>query len=207
MASALHHRVLVLNRLWQAVHVCSVQRAIALLCMDHACVVRAESDYITTFSFDEWILYGPDVADGDVLRTVSRPIPVPRVILLVDFDRLPRREVRLTRRRVLERDRHTCQYCRREFDSKQLNIDHVVPRQRGGKTRWNNVVCSCLPCNTRKANRTPEEAGMHLLRKPEKPHWRPVFELKHSSGAHSSWRHFIDPSHWELSATPQYAGI
>ena len=82
---------------------------------------------------------------------------------------MPKKEVKFTRHNIFERDKNTCQYCGRVFDRKDLNLDHVIPRDRGGPTTWENIVCSCIECNTQKANRTPQEAGMHLIRKPKRP--------------------------------------
>ena len=105
----------------------------------------------------------------ETIATVSFKIRVPRVILLVLFDRLPKKEVKFTRHNIFERDRNTCQYCGGVYERKDLNLDHVIPRDRGGPTTWENIVCSCIRCNTQKANRTPQEAGMHLVRKPKRP--------------------------------------
>ena len=103
------------------------------------------------------------------VTTISFKIRIPRVIVLLVFDRLPKKEVKFTRHNVFERDKNTCQYCGQLFDRSDLNLDHVVPRDRGGTTTWENVVCSCIPCNTRKGNRLPREAHMSLIRKPKRP--------------------------------------
>ncbi len=93
------------------------------------------------------------------------------------FDRLPKKEVKFTRHNIFERDRNTCQYCGQVFERKDLNLDHVIPRDRGGPTTWENIVCSCIHCNTQKANRTPQEAALHLVRKPKRPKWRPFVQV------------------------------
>lgn len=190
-------RVLVLNRLWQAINTCSVERAVTLLYTGHAQVVSANAGNFNTFSFSEWCHLHQDQADEDCIRSISIRIPVPRIIVLLFFDRFPRKEVRFTRNNLFERDRNTCQYCGQRFDRKELNIDHVVPRQRGGRTTWTNVVCSCIECNRRKGSRTPEEANMHLIRAPRKPRWRPFIELQFGEVDHQ-WRHFIDLAYWNV---------
>ena len=162
MAEALTQPVLVLNRLWQAVNVCSAERALALLYTGHAQVVYEDAGAFNTFSFTEWCDFAEGHEGHEVVRTISLRIPIPRIILLLFFDRLPNKDVKFTRHNIFERDRNMCQYCGKRFDRKDLNIDHVVPRQRGGQTTWTNVVCSCVDCNRRKRNRTPEEAGMKL---------------------------------------------
>jgi 5-methylcytosine-specific restriction endonuclease McrA len=191
-------RVLVLNRLWQAVNTCSVERAIALLYVGHAQVVYEDDGDFNTFSFSQWCDLSRQHQGDDLLHTISMRIRIPRIIVLAFFDRLPKKEVKFTRNNLFERDKNTCQYCGKKFDRKDLNIDHVVPRQRGGLTTWTNVVCSCIPCNRRKGSRTPEEANMHLINVPRKPRWRPFVEIKFLQGADHSWRHFVDLAYWNV---------
>ncbi len=198
MSSTLQDHVLVLNRLWQAINVCTVERALALLYTGHAQVVYRDDDGFNTFSFDEWQDFSDHCNENDVVKTISIRIRIPRIILLMFFDRMPNKEVKFTRHNIFERDKNTCQYCGVKFDRNELNIDHVVPRQRGGLTTWTNVVCSCLPCNGRKANRSPEEAGMRLIRKPKKPRWRPFLQIQFVKTADHSWRHFLDLAYWNV---------
>ena len=198
MSSTLQDHVLVLNRLWQAINVCTVERALALLYTGHAQVVYRDDDGFNTFSFDEWQDFSDHCNENDVVRTISIRIRIPRIILLMFFDRMPNKEVKFTRHNIFERDKNTCQYCGVKFDRNELNIDHVVPRQRGGLTTWTNVVCSCLSCNGRKANRSPEEAGMRLIRKPKKPRWRPFLQIQFVKTADHSWRHFLDLAYWNV---------
>jgi len=199
MNFALNQQVLVLNRLWQAVNVCSVRRALTLLFEGHAQVVLSDGDGdFRTFSFQQWRDFSVATGDAESIHTVSFRIQVPRVILLMVFDRLPKKEVKFTRHNIFERDRNTCQYCGQELDRKDLNLDHVIPRDRGGPTTWENIVCSCIPCNTRKANRTPFEAAMRLIRKPKRPKWRPFIQVNIGCPMHSSWRHFLDLAYWNV---------
>ena len=107
-------------------------------------------------------------------------------------------EVKFTRHNIFERDQNTCQYCGRAFDRTDLNLDHVIPRDRGGPTTWENIVCSCVECNTRKANSTPQEAGMSLIRKPKRPKWRPFVQINFTLHRHDSWKHFIDLAYWNV---------
>jgi 5-methylcytosine-specific restriction endonuclease McrA len=198
MRNVLNENVLVLNRLWQAINVCTVERAFTLLYMGHAEVVTEASGNFQTFDFHEWRDVTRDHAGEDVVRTVSFKIKIPRVIMLLFFDRLPHKEVKFTRHNIFERDRNTCQYCAKHFDRRELNLDHVVPRDRGGTTTWENIVCACIPCNTRKANRTPTEAGMHLIKKPKRPKWRPFVNVTLGAVAHDSWKHFLDLAYWNV---------
>ena len=194
----LDRHVLVLNRLWQAVNVCTVERALSLLFMGHAQVVDPSNDGFNTYSFHEWRDFSGEAAEEDFVRSVSVRIRIPRIILLLFFDRMPNKEVKFTRQNVFERDKNTCQYCGKKFERKDLNIDHVVPRQHGGLTTWTNVVCSCIECNSRKANRTPEQARMLLIRRPKKPRWRPFLEIQFSKSHDHSWRHFLDLAYWNV---------
>ena len=200
MDLALNQQVLVLNRLWQAVNVCSVRRALTLLFEGHAHVVFSTGDGdFRTFDFKQWHdLSSTMPPHEENIRTVSFRLRVPRVILLAVFDRLPRKEVKFTRHNIFERDKNTCQYCGQVFDRKDLNLDHVIPRDRGGPTTWENIVCSCVPCNTRKSNHTPSECGMHLIRKPKKPKWRPFVQINFGVEYHDSWKHFLDLAYWNV---------
>lgn len=199
MSSFLNQQVLVLNRLWQAVNVCSARRALSLLFEGHAQVVFGMPDgSFETFNFTEWTDFSQQTPHPESIHTVSFRIRVPRVILLLFFDRLPKKEVKFTRHNIFERDQNTCQYCGRVFDRKDLNLDHVIPRDRGGPTTWENIVCSCVPCNTLKANRTPQEAGLHLIRKPKRPKWRPFIQVNFGLACHDSWKHFVDLAYWNV---------
>lgn len=200
MSNALTEQVLVLNRLWQAVNVCSVRRALTLLFEGHAQVVFGAGDGdFRTLDFKQWRDVSAADPDADAaVHTISFRIRVPRVILLLGFDRLPKKEVKFTRHNIFERDRNTCQFCGKVFDRKDLNLDHVIPRDRGGPTTWENIVCSCIPCNTRKANRTPAEASMRLVRKPKRPKWRPFVQVSFGTTMHDSWKHFLDLAYWNV---------
>ncbi len=199
MTSHLNQHVLVLNRLWQAVNVTTVRRALTLLFQGHAQVVLSQKDgSFQTFNFTQWHTLSLQQPHDESIHTVSVRIRVPRVILLAMFDRLPKKEVKFTRHNIFERDKNTCQYCGKHFDRRDLNLDHVTPRDRGGPTTWENIVCSCIGCNTRKGNRTPREADMRLIRKPKKPRWRPFLQINFNLSQHDSWKHFIDLAYWNV---------
>jgi 5-methylcytosine-specific restriction endonuclease McrA len=199
MSSFLNQQVLVLNRLWQAVNICTARRALSLLFEGQAEAVLNDSDgSFQTYNFSQWRNVSAHESNAECISTVSFKIRVPRVILLIMFDRLPKKEVKFTRHNIFERDRNTCQYCGKILDRKDLNLDHVIPRDRGGPTTWENIVCSCIPCNTRKANRTPQEAGMHLIHKPKRPKWRPFIQVNLGQHDHESWKHFLDVAYWNV---------
>ena len=199
MQSALDTPVLVLNRLWQAVNTCSAKRAFTLLYQGHAQVVStAPGNEIVTHDFDSWQDFSNQNPDTEMVQTISMKIRIPRIIVLMLFERLPKKEVKFTRHNVFERDNNTCQYCGVLFSRDSLNLDHIMPRDRGGQTTWENIVCSCIPCNTRKGNRLPHEAGMALIRKPKRPKWQPFIHISLTTQPHESWKHFLDIAYWNV---------
>ena len=123
---------------------------------------------------------------------------MPEVILLRTFNGFFRHEVRFSRRNIFERDKQTCQYCGKYFGKPDLTLDHVIPRSKGGRDTWENLVLACVRCNVRKANRTPEEAGMPLLRRPAKPTWLPKLGARTPSGDLMSWQRFLDAAYWDV---------
>ena len=186
--------VLVLNRLYQPVHVTSVRRALILLYRGAA---KAVDEQYQTFDFESWAELAAAV-HHESIGTIRKRIRVPRVILLQAYDHLPRARVRFSRLNIYARDRNTCQYCGKHPPRAELNLDHVIPRSRGGVTSWENVVCSCIACNTRKGNRLPHEAHMTLIRRPKRPKWRPFVHVTFTSQHHESWRHFVDLAYWNV---------
>lgn len=149
----------------------------------------------------DWIDFSasnPPLEAVETVHTPTRTIRLPRVILLTFFDKLPCKELKLTRGNVFDRDKNTCQYCSRVLPREQLNLDHVIPRDAGGKTTWENIVCSCIRCNTRKANRLPHEAHMRLVRKPVRPKWRPVISLVLGARERERWKDFLDLAYWNV---------
>lgn len=193
--AVLNTKVLVLNRSFLPVHITSVRRAFTLLYQGVAHAVDAE---YRTFDFESWASLSAAMHD-DTVGLVNRVIRVPRVILLLAYDRVPRRQVRFSRINIYARDKSTCQYCGRKFPRSDLNLDHVVPRSQGGLSRWDNVVCSCHTCNHRKGGRTPEQAGMKLLRVPRRPEWTPFMLEAFSLRRYREWVPFlstVDVSYW-----------
>lgn len=192
-ASVLNTKVLVLNRAYLPVHITSVRRAMALLYQD---IARAVDEQYRTFDFASW---SDLAAKEDSIGLVGRAIRVPRVILLVAYDRVPRRYVRFSRFNIFARDQNLCQYCGRQFPRSELNLDHVVPRSKGGKSVWENVVCSCLRCNRLKGGNTPAEAGMRLIRLPFRPQWTPFMTETFSLRRYKEWLPFlsaVDAAYW-----------
>jgi hypothetical protein len=134
MQSTLETPVLVLNRLWQAVNTCSAKRAFTLLYQGHAQVVStAPGNEFVTHDFASWQDFSNENPDREMVQTISMKIRIPRIIVLLMFERLPKKEVKFTRHNVFERDANTCQYCGIVFSRDSLNLDHIMPRDRGGQ--------------------------------------------------------------------------
>ena len=186
--------VLVLNSVFQAVQVTTVRRAFRLFYAGRA---RAVTPDFATWDFENWCDLPAGIED-DVIATPRRAIRIPRVIQLLSYDRVPRREVRFTRRNIFFRDRNRCQYCWKIFPQVELNLDHVVPLSRGGLSSWENVVCACVACNSRKGNRTPHEAGMTLHRLPRRPAGHPVVRAGWLGPRYEEWRTFLDVAYWNV---------
>ena len=145
----LNYPVLVLNQNYEPLNICQVRRAIGLILNGKAEVIQNNSS---------------------IVRSPTFSMISPSVVRLAHMVKRPRPLARLTRQRVFSRDDYTCQYCGRQ--SRELTLDHVVPRYRGGEHSWENVVSACKSCNQRKAGRTPQEAKMKLLHKPFRPSGR-----------------------------------
>lgn len=160
--------VLVLNQNYEPLNVCHPRRALVLLDGGKAEVLEL---------------------DGVVFRSPSRSWRVPSVIRLNHLIKRPRPRVRLTRREVFLRDQHTCQYC--GVHTKDLTLDHVVPKHRGGRHQWENLVSACRNCNHRKGGRTIEEAKMSLRRLPFEPRATPQYLFQQYLEINEAWRKFI----------------
>jgi 5-methylcytosine-specific restriction endonuclease McrA len=167
-------QVLVLNKSWMAIATTAPMRALSLAYRGHARFV--DSTTYEVFDWDNWLLaHNRPVSDGDGghvpgwVRTPRMLIRLPHVITLATYGGVPTRTLPFSRRLLYRRDDHKCQYCGHAPGTRQLTIDHVMPRSRGGPTDWLNCVVACVQCNVRKGARTPEEAGIPLTRKPYRP--------------------------------------
>jgi len=160
-------KVLVLNASYEPLNITSWRRAVVLLLKGKAEQVEHNG------------------------RVVYHNIPLPTVIRLRHYIKVPYKEIPLTRKNILHRDSHACQYC--GYTGEELTLDHVVPRSRGGGEFWENMVTACVRCNIKKGNRTPKEANMPLRQVPRRPHSSLYFEVtKHvKSGVHQEWRKYV----------------
>jgi 5-methylcytosine-specific restriction endonuclease McrA len=130
------------------------------------------------------------------IHTPTMAVRVPDVIQLVEYNRIPRQEVQLSRRSIYERDKGTCQYCGRRVPISEYTMDHVLPRSRGGVTSWENIVVSCARCNARKGDRTPAEARMSLQSVPVKPKWATPLGIRLGQRMNASWKKFLHKNYW-----------
>ena len=180
--------MLLLNRHYAPVSVTSARRGMVLLFGGAALALDEDG---AAHDFSKWRTL--PVRDGDDhLPVVGGRLRIPRVLHLTRYDRAPRFGVRLTRRNLLLRDAYRCQYCGEEPGVRELNVDHVLPRSRGGRDSWDNLVISCRPCNLRKGKRTPAEAGMSLLCTPSKPGWTTAAHIVLTTRTpFSEWRPFL----------------
>ncbi len=200
---ALSSSVLVLNRIYVAVHIINVRRAFSLLCRDLAEVIHIEDGQYANYNFETWREISELKSDfkephEDWIRSVNFEIQVPRVIRLLGYDRLPKQIIRFNRRNIFARDGNRCQYCGKRFPLQELSLDHVMPRSRGGAASWENIVCACIQCNVRKGGRTPQEANMHLIRQPVKPKRSPQLTVKLGNPKYQSWKSFLDNAYWSV---------
>lgn len=177
--------VLVLNRGFQPVRITTARQAFTMLYADRA---DALDEAYEPHDFARWASL-PVRADDLAVGTPTSTVRVPRILVLRNYNRVPRTPLRLSRRNVFLRDGHTCMYC---GDGGELTIDHVVPRSRGGGSSWENLVTCCRPCNLTKGRRTPKEAGMTLRKKPERPTWTVVVQLSGVSEHVEAWEPFLE---------------
>lgn len=198
--SALTERVLVLNRTWSPITTTSVRRAVTLLYRDVARVIDPVS--FNPVQFDQWVQSFESWSEAvEFSRNAVRCMrghgwimEVPEVIVLGRYAGARRRHRAPSRRNLFVRDRNTCQYCGRNARSVDLTLDHVVPRARGGQCTWENLVVACQRCNQKKGCRTPDEAGLELLRTPERPR-NLSLELPNRQ-IPSSWETFLGELYW-----------
>jgi len=160
--------VLVLNQNYEPLNVCNLPRAFRLVFGEKAEVIEY---------------------DHQVIRTPRTEFRAPSVIRLQYQIRRPRPRVKLTRREVFSRDRHTCQYC--GHSKNDLTLDHIVPRHRGGGHTWDNLVTACKACNHRKGGKTPDEARMPLRLSPAEPKATSLYLFGQYLDSNQEWEKFI----------------
>lgn len=196
--SPLDASVLVLNRMYMPVHVVPARRAFCLLCKEVAEIVSIEDGAYMAYDFETWLEVcefrdsaGDRGPNDDWIRSVNFVVQVPRIVRLLQYDRVPTNTVKFSRRNVFLRDEYRCQYCGRRHSSSSLSLDHVHPRSQGGETSWINIVTACLKCNVRKGGRTPRQANMKLLSQPVRPNRNPALSYQLRSEKYECWKSFV----------------
>lgn len=185
--TGLRSPVLVLNKGYQPVRITDAKHGFSMLFLGRA---RALDAAYEPHDFGAWSRRRP-ARDDEAIGTPRGLICVPRVLLLNDYNRVPRAPLRLSRRHVYMRDDYTCQYCHGRPGVKELNLDHVLPRSRGGRSTWENLVTSCRSCNLEKGWSTPEEAGMGLATRPVRPSWSMALSLAAQRRRFVEWEPFL----------------
>lgn len=189
--SLLHQSVvLVLNRNWQPINTRTPAEAFCQLATGAVTALDVSGEAIRPVTWAEWLTL-PVRAGDRAIQSVRGPVRVPTVIVAVNFARVPRRRPTLNARSIRERDGGRCQYTGRVLGPGEGNLDHVVPRSRGGRDSWDNLVWSAREVNTRKGNRLPHEAGLKLLRPPTAPREVPVTALIRNAHGVAEWELFL----------------
>jgi len=183
--------VLVLNRNWQAINIRTPAEAFCQMATNVATALEIDGEnHIRPVTWDEWITL--PIRDSDhAVHTVRGAIRVPTVIVAVNFAKVPKKRPKLCAKTIRERDRNRCQYTGKLLRPDEGSLDHVLPRSRGGKDEWGNLVWADKAVNARKGNRLPHEAGLKLLRVPRAPKELPVTALIRNAQAITDWKLFV----------------
>ncbi len=195
MNSILHKTtVLVLNRNWQAIHVKTPADAFCMMATGAATGLDVRGDdSISPVRWDDWLKL-PVRGEDNSVNTPRGPVRVPTVIVSANYAKVPLCRPKFGSRGIWERDGGICQYTGRKLAPGEGNIDHIVPRSRGGDSSWENCVLSHRMVNERKADRLPQEAGLRLLRAPTTPRARPATALIRNLHGIPDWQRFLEPS-------------
>ena len=183
---------LVLNKNWSPIGVQVVSRALCLVFSQNAKIIDPQ-DY-QQYTWEDWLQMQPS-DDDPTIRLIGTTIRVPEVISLVNYSGMKQHSIVFNRRNLFERDKYMCQYCGTHLNSKDVTVDHIVPRSQGGKSSWSNCVLACVKCNWKKADKTLSQSGMKLLCEPSKPKWNPIFRAKILI---PSWEKFLSEMYWTV---------
>lgn len=199
-AAVLEEQVLVLNKRWLPLRTVSVQDAIGLVAKGSAFILEpgtyAQHHLI---SWNDVSRAKASLGDGAVIRSSYLTLVPPEVIILSKYEKQGASSVVFSRRNLFKRDRYTCQYCGKQpRDHSELTMDHLIPRSKGGKSVWDNVVLACVDCNKKKADKTPEDAGMKLRKVPKKPSWKMLMQVNPKQNR-ESWDAFLTRAYWDVA--------
>jgi 5-methylcytosine-specific restriction endonuclease McrA len=166
--------VLVLNKHWQAINISTPADALSMMYANTATGldIRGKEDMVP-LTWKEWVnLTSSD--DDHFVKTIQGNIKIPKIIILCRYDKVPKKRPKITRKGIWIRDQGICQYTGKKINQNEGNIDHVIPKSRGGATDWTNCVLAHKKVNAKKADKTPEEAGLKLIRQPFVPKELPI---------------------------------
>lgn len=184
--------VLVLNKNWQAINITTPSEALSMMYCDSATGLNIKGkDDMVPLKWKEWLTLICDENDTFV-KTVQGNIKIPKIIILCKYDKVPKKRPKLTRKGIWLRDEGVCQYTGKKINPNDGNIDHVIPKSRGGKTDWTNCVLAHKKVNAKKADKTPEEAGLKLIRQPYIPKELPVSFYITNKYDIQEWRIFLN---------------
>jgi len=175
----LNQDVLVLNSDYEPINICNLRRAIGMVCLGKVDVLES---------------------DSTMLHAPGASLISPSVVRLKYHIKRPMPRLRLSRRTIFARDNYVCQYCGQP--SRELTVDHVIPKRLGGKAEWDNLVCCCRRCNSKKGDKSLQEVGFHLARTPRRPRWVPFVSLtKYMNGKRNTlWREYLpNMAQWDRS--------
>lgn len=196
-SAVLKRECLVLNNHWQPIQITSVKEAISLVAKGSAKIIDP-SDF-SSVDLVTWndVSKARDKHENSVIRSQYLQLVPPEVIVLTKYEGQGEKSVVFSRKNIFKRDKFTCQYCGIQPGPEELTIDHVMPKSRGGKSTWENSLLACVKCNSRKANRTPDEAGMKARKVPKKPSWKTLAQV-HPKNRKESWENFLSRAYWEI---------
>ena len=185
------HNVLILNKHWIPINTTTAKHSFALMYSENAKGIMIEEDKVVPLEWNEWISLNLNETDRKI-KTVRGFVKIPTVIVLNHYDKIPRQIIKFTQKSLWERDNFTCQYTGKKVTRTNGNIDHIIPRSQGGKTSWENCVIAHKEINAIKADRTPEQAGLRLLKKPSAPRIMPVsFYIRNKENI-EDWELFLN---------------
>lgn len=185
------YTVLVLNKYWQAIHVKTPLEAISMMFANTATALYVENqDVMQPLSWSQWLEL-PFVQNERYVHTVSLKIRIPKIIILSKFNKVPQKRPKLNKKNIWVRDNFTCQYTGKKLKKDEGNIDHVIPKSKGGRTDWNNLVLASKEVNQRKADNIPEKVGLELLKKPSVPPLANTTDLIVNSHNIAEWDIFL----------------
>ena len=214
MTAVVASRTLVLNGKWRPINVLPSLKAVMKVFSGRALFVDPETH--RTYDFESWVLEWDDavrtakIAEERVMPLGVFFLVLPEIIVCSEYRGFgfkvnQRRKPKFSRKNLYLRDRCVCQYCGQKFSTKELNMDHVVPKSKGGEVSWDNIVLSCVPCNHRKRDRTPKEAGMRLIRQPFRPTGDDLrlnpedrLRMRITGRTPKTWEQFLGKMYWNV---------